>query len=165
MARSTEDTALADQRAIRVRRAELSDLASIVALDTKVTGIAKPEYLADLFERYRTRRAGERFFFIAESADSGEETQILGFVIGEIRAWEFGSAPCGWVIGISVDPGARSEHIGHALMTAISAAFRDAGITIMRTMISRKNHLLMSFFRGEGMMAGPYLQLEKELDR
>jgi len=34
----------------------------------------------------------------------------------------------------------------------------------VRTMISRGNHQLMSFFRGHGMMAGPYIQLESELD-
>jgi hypothetical protein len=31
-------------------------------------------------------------------------------------------------------------------------------------MISRKNHELLSFFRSEGLTAGPYLQLEKELN-
>ena len=34
----------------------------------------------------------------------------------------------------------------------------------MRTMVARDNRLHLLFFRGEGMMAGPYIQLEKELD-
>jgi len=34
----------------------------------------------------------------------------------------------------------------------------------MRTMVARANRLHLMFFRSEGMMAGPYLQLEKELD-
>ena len=34
----------------------------------------------------------------------------------------------------------------------------------MRTMMARDNHLLMSFFRSQGMMAGPYIELEKALD-
>jgi hypothetical protein len=31
-------------------------------------------------------------------------------------------------------------------------------------MVARDNHLHMTFFRSEGMMAGPYIQLEKDLD-
>jgi hypothetical protein len=33
----------------------------------------------------------------------------------------------------------------------------------MRTMVARDNQLHLLFFRGEGMKAGPYIQLEKEL--
>jgi hypothetical protein len=35
----------------------------------------------------------------------------------------------------------------------------------MRTMVPRQNQLHMAFFRSEGMVAGPYIQLEMELDR
>jgi hypothetical protein len=31
-------------------------------------------------------------------------------------------------------------------------------------MVARDNRLHLLFFRSEGMMAGPYIQLEKELD-
>jgi hypothetical protein len=34
----------------------------------------------------------------------------------------------------------------------------------MRTMVARDNRLHLMFFRGEGMMAGPYIQLEKDID-
>ncbi len=156
----SQATAPARSAAFHVRRAEDADLAKVIALDMEVTGVAKDAYWADLHERYATRRPGERFFFVAESAD---KRQILGFVIGEIRAWEFGSEPCGWVFGVSVDPEVREHGVGERLLETISAAFRDAGVGKMRTLISHGNHLLMSFFRSQGMMAGPYLQLERDL--
>ena len=31
-------------------------------------------------------------------------------------------------------------------------------------MLDRGNHLVLDFFRGQGMMAGPFIQLEKDLD-
>jgi hypothetical protein len=34
----------------------------------------------------------------------------------------------------------------------------------MRTMVARDNRLHLLFFRSQGMMAGPYIQLEKEVD-
>lgn len=143
---------------IAIRPAEVGDLDQVIALDERITGIGKRDYITDLFERYRTRRPDQRFFYVAES-----DGEVAGFVIGEIRAWEFGSQPCGWVFAISVDPDVREDGVGAALLDRISERFRAAGVSKIRTMISRNNHLLMSFFRSRGMMAGPYLQLEKDL--
>jgi hypothetical protein len=36
-------------------------------------------------------------------------------------------------------------------------------VTKLRTMVARDHPLPMRFFRGEGMVAGPYIQLEKDI--
>jgi ribosomal protein S18 acetylase RimI-like enzyme len=146
---------------ITIRRVRAADLDMIVALDERVTGTAKPEYWHDIYERYATRRVDERFFLVAEAE---AETPILGFIVGEIRGWEFGSEPCGWIFAFSVDPGIRQHGVGEKLFEAISAELKAAGVKTMRTMVARQNRLHMAFFRSEGMVAGPYIQLEKELD-
>jgi GNAT superfamily N-acetyltransferase len=138
-------------------------MAQIIALDERVTGLAKPDYWQDVFVRYGKRRLGERMFLVAADRQ-GPAAPILGFIIGEVRAWEFGSGPCGWVFALSVEPRARLHGIGQALLEALSAEFRKAGVDKMRTMVARGNQLHLLFFRSEGMMAGPYLQLEKNLD-
>jgi ribosomal protein S18 acetylase RimI-like enzyme len=147
---------------ISVRRAVAADLPEIVALDEAVTGLAKDAYWRDVFERYGEHRQDERFFLVAEAAD--DERRIAGFIIGEIRAWEFGSEPCGWVFAFSVRPEVRLKGVGRQLFAVLSKAFRHAGVRTMRTMVARDNTLHMMFFRSEGMMAGRYLQLEKSLD-
>ena len=147
---------------LQVRRARSEDINHVIALDERITGLAKPDYWLDIFERYGQRRLEERFFFVAES-DQQLET-ILGYVVGEIRGWEFGSTPCGWVFALSVDPDARLQHIGERLFEAISNEFRRAGVDKLRTMVARDNPLHMTFFRSEGMMAGPYIQLEKSIE-
>jgi len=145
-----------------IRRATRADLEGIVALDARITGIAKPDYWNDLFERYATRRLEERFFLIA---DVGHGTgRIVGYMIGEVRAWEFGSEPCGWIFAFAVDPEMRLQGIGERLFKDITERIRATGIRTIRTMVSRDNRLVMAFFRSEGMSAGPYIQLEMELD-
>ena len=146
-----------------VRRVRASDIADVIGLDERVTGLAKPDYWRDIFTRYGDRRLDERFFLVAEAA-AVETPAILGFIIGEVRAWEFGSAPCGWVFALSVEPRARLHGIGRALFDSIAVEFRKAGVGKMRTMVARDNRLHLMFFRSEGMMAGPYIQLEKELE-
>jgi ribosomal protein S18 acetylase RimI-like enzyme len=144
-----------------IRRVQGVDFADIMALDQQVTGRAKAEYWRDILGRFGQHRQVDRFFLVA---DSPGRKKVVGFIIGEIRAWEFGSAPCGWVFALSVDPAARLHGIGEALFDAISVEFRKAGVDKMRTMVARDNRLHLLFFRSEGMMAGPYIQLEKDLD-
>jgi ribosomal protein S18 acetylase RimI-like enzyme len=162
MAAREPNTADADKFTVRPVRA--ADVRQVIALDQRVTGLAKPAYWQDIFERYGRRRQAERHFLVAEARAKNDRMPILGFITGEVRAWEFGSAPCGWVFALSVEPRARQHGVGDALFGAISREFKKAGVTKMRTMVARDNRLHMLFFRGEGMMAGPYLQLEKELE-
>jgi GNAT superfamily N-acetyltransferase len=148
---------------ITVRPVRPADLQQVVALDAAITGVAKPGYWKRLIER--TSRAGlsEVHFLVAEGLLE-RDTGLLGFTEGEVRAWEFGSAPCGWVYVLSVQPDARLQGVGQLLLDALTAAFKRAGVTRMRTMVLRSDRLVMQFFRAAGMMAGPYLELEKELE-
>ncbi|MBZ0146980.1 MAG: GNAT family N-acetyltransferase [Pseudorhodoplanes sp.] len=150
--------------AVRVRRVQAADIPHVIALDTRVTRLAKATYWNDIFHRYGKQRRHERFFLVAENRTRRVESRVLGFIIGEIRAWEFGSAPCGWVFALSVEPKMRLHGIGSAMLDAISVEFKKAGVSKMRTMVARDGRLPLLFFRGEGMMAGPYIQLEKDLD-
>ena len=150
---------LARADALTVRPVEARDLDAVIALDAAVTGLSKPDYWYELFHRYGTRGRQQRFFFVADA-----DGRIDGSVLGEVRDWEFGSAPCGWVFGISVRPDARLEGIGTRLVQTIMAAFRRAGVTEVRTLLARDNTLVLSFFRSQGMMAAPFIALELDLD-
>ena len=89
--------------------------------------------------------------------------RVVGYIIGEVRDWEFGSPPCGWVFAISVDPQARLAGVGTRLLEAMSTVFRRAGVTKLRTLLARDNTLILSFFRAQGLMAGPLMSLERDL--
>jgi GNAT superfamily N-acetyltransferase len=144
--------------AARVRGVQPADLAQVVEIDAGITGLRKPAYWAEILQRYGSGRR-QRFFLVADAGG-----RIEGFVIGEVRDWEFGSPPCGWVFAISVRPDARLGGVGARLLEAISAGFRKLGVTKLRTMLSRDNQLILSFFRSQGMMAAPFIPLEKDLD-
>jgi GNAT superfamily N-acetyltransferase len=144
-------------RAVRIRPLMPRDHRAVVALDAANTGMAKPHYWRELFADYGRRRK-THFFLIAE-----EGAKLVGFIVGEIRAWEFGSVPCGWVLAAEVDAGARLRRIGTMLVEAIVDCFKRAGVRKLRTMLARDDLLNLRFFRSQGMMAGPFIQLEKEL--
>lgn len=164
LAMDTNAQATQTNAPVRVRRVQAADIPQVIALDTRVTKLAKAEYWDDVFRRYGRQRLHERFFLVAENRMNRADPHVLGFIIGEIRAWEFGSTPCGWVFALSVEPDMRLHSIGSALLKAISDEFKKAGVGKMRTMVARDGRLPLLFFRSEGMMAGPYIQLEKDLD-
>jgi ribosomal protein S18 acetylase RimI-like enzyme len=145
-------------RPIRVRGAQPADLDQVVQIDAEITRLPKPEYWAEILRRYGGGRP-QRFFLVADGEDG-----IQGYVVGDVRDWEFGSPACGWVFGIAVRPEARLGGIATRLLDAICEGFRHQGVTTVRTLLARDNHLVLSFFRSQGMMAAPFIALEKGLD-
>ena len=151
---------LADAGAsIAIRPVRRRDLDPVIALDAVVTGIEKRDYWESLYRRYGATTHPERRFLVAEV-----DRSVVGFVIGEVRDWEFGSPPCGWVFAIDVSPGARLGGVGTRLLQAMVGCFRAAGVAKVRTMLARDNTLILSFFRSQGMMAAPLIPLEMDVE-
>lgn len=143
----------------QVRAVRPEDLPQVVALDARVTGRRQAEAWQQVFRRYGVGGKGTRHFLVAVAGGA-----VLGFVVGEVRDWEFGSPRCGWVLSVEVDPEARQAGLGSALLQAITARFRRAGAHVVRTMLARDNTLILSFFRSQGMMASRLLLLEMDID-
>jgi ribosomal protein S18 acetylase RimI-like enzyme len=135
----------------KIRRARRGDLAQIVAIDERITGLRKPAYWAGILRRYKL------FLVLTEKA------KVQGYIVGEIRDWEFGSPPCGWVFGIGVRPDARLRGAGAELLAAMCEEFRSRGVDKVRTLLARQNSLVLAFFRSQGMMAAPFIALERDL--
>jgi ribosomal protein S18 acetylase RimI-like enzyme len=138
----------------KIRAARRADLAQVIEIDALITGLRKPAYWASVMKRY-----GGRFFLVLD-----EQGLIQGYVVGEIRDWEFGAPPCGWVFGLGVRPQARLAGIGTGLLDGLCERFRRAGVDTVRTLLARDNALVLAFFRSQGMMAAPFIALEKRLD-
>ncbi len=134
------------------------DLAQVIAIDATVTGLEKRDYWRSVYRRYGDSAQAGRQFLVADAGG-----HVVGFIIGEVRDWEFGSPPCGWVFAIDVKPDSRQAGIGARLLNAICASFRRAGVRKVRTMLGRDNTVVLSFFRSQGMMAGPFIPLEMDL--
>jgi ribosomal protein S18 acetylase RimI-like enzyme len=144
---------------LQIRPVEAADLDQVIAIDSEITGSEKPDYWVELFHRYGAARSRQRLFLVAEAGG-----EIQGFVMGEVRDWEFGAPPCGWVFGINVRADARLAGTGTRLLEAICAGFRRAGVDKVRTLVARDNSLVLSFFRSQAMMAAPVIPLEKDLE-
>jgi ribosomal protein S18 acetylase RimI-like enzyme len=144
--------------ALSIRTVRGDDMKAVIELDALVTGIKKRDYWNSLYLRHEKTPAIGQHFLVATAG-----TKVVGFVIGEVRDWEFGSPPCGWVLAIDVCPQARLLGAATQLLQALCQGFRRARVTKVRTLLARENTLILSFFRSQGMMISPFIPLEMDL--
>jgi len=152
-----ESQSVTESPSTLIRKALESDMPAIMTFDERSNKDANPRYWQEMFTRYGGDK-NQQLFLVCELGN-----EIVGFIIGEVRDWEFGSHPCGWVFALGVRPDIRLSGIATQMYAVICEYFRQAGVRKVRTMVARRNNDFHSFFRSQGMMAGPYVQLEKDL--
>jgi ribosomal protein S18 acetylase RimI-like enzyme len=146
-----------------VRALERGDLEDVVRIDALHTGARKPEYWERVFaDAFGDRVARPRVALAAE-ADAGARRSLAGYLLGDVRAFEFGSEACGWVFAVGVDPEHARQGIASALLDEAARRFAEGGIRRVRTMVRRNDVPVLSFFRASGFVAGPFTQLERDL--
>lgn len=138
-------------------RAEHLD--AVTRIDALHTGAAKPEYWREVFERFLDfRRERQRVGLVAE--DGGH---AVGYLLGEVRAFEFGSEPCGWIFGVGVEPARLRRGVAGLLLREARLEFHEMGVKTLRTMVRRNDVPVLSFFRAQGFVGGSFAQLEVSL--
>jgi ribosomal protein S18 acetylase RimI-like enzyme len=140
----------------RIRRLAASDLGRVQRIDAYHTGARKPAYWRQVFRDFLDPAMAHQRVGLAAQGPRG----LSGYLLGEVRAFEFGSEPCGWVFAVGVDPAALRQGVATALVTEACRRFREAGVTTVRTMVRRNDVPVLAFFRSSGFAGGPYVQLE-----
>jgi ribosomal protein S18 acetylase RimI-like enzyme len=141
---------------LRIRRLSRRDLEEVIRIDAIHTGAEQPEYWARLFREFLGRSPGHTRLGLA--ADVGGT--LAAFLFAEVRAFEFGSEPCGWILEVGVDPAFARAGLGTALLDDAVRELRETGVAKIRTMVRRTNIPVLTFFRTNGFSGGPYVQLE-----
>jgi ribosomal protein S18 acetylase RimI-like enzyme len=146
----------ATQVQVGIRPLEARDLDSVVRIDAIHTGAAQPAYWKRIF-RDALSSAGDRTRVGLAAEVRGV---FAGFLFGDVRAFEFGSEPCGWILEVGVDPRHARQGVGTALLEDACRRLRASGVSTIRTMVRRNDVPVLTFFRTNGFAGGPYVQLE-----
>jgi len=145
---------------LKVRALRADDLDEVVRLDGLCTGRRKAEYWERVFPDFLRRGRGPRRVGLAAEVGS----RLAGYLLGEVRAFEFGSEACGWVFAVGVDPEHLRSKVASDLLAEACRRFREAGISQVRTMVRRNDVPVLSFFRANGFVGGSFVQLELDLE-
>ncbi|MBI4803424.1 MAG: GNAT family N-acetyltransferase [Elusimicrobia bacterium] len=151
--------------AMRIRYLVGGDLDSIINI---VLGISRSagtdehkkavSYLRETALRHIERN--EPLMNLAAELDG----RLIGFIIGEVRAWEFGQTEkTGWINALGVDPKHRGKGAGKKLGEALLSNFRALGITRVRTLVNWYEGDLLSYFRMLGFNVFNMTPLEAKI--
>jgi ribosomal protein S18 acetylase RimI-like enzyme len=149
-------SAVAEQ--IRIRSLTELDVARIVAIDERLTGVYRPE----VWERrvmYYLRRDPDA----CQVAEMGGK--LVGFMLSDLRGGEFGlEETSGWIERFGVDPDFQGRSIGRRLFEAVVDHMKRRGATAMRTLVEQSDSDLASFLRAVGFKNAPLTALEMRID-
>jgi ribosomal protein S18 acetylase RimI-like enzyme len=150
---------------VKIRPLSLENIKDIVRIEKRIEGklgIINEERMEYLREatRYNIERSDPMLSLGAELDEN-----IVGFIIGEIRIWEFGiGEKTGWIRILGVDPDFQRRGIGRKLGEALLEHFERRGIKRVRTMAEWYTGDLISFFKSLGFNMLNMIPLEKELN-
>ena len=151
---------------VKIRPLSLDNIKDIVRIEKRIEGklgIINEERMEYLKEatRYNIERSDPMMSLGAELDEN-----IVGFIIGEIRIWEFGiGEKTGWIRILGVDPDFQRRGIGRKLGEALLEHFERRGIKRVRTMAEWYTGDLISFFKSLGFNMLNMIPLEKELNK
>ncbi len=149
-----------ERTVIPVRDIRRGDLDEIVRIDALRSGAAKPRYWSSVLSAFLD--AGPEPLRVGLVVEESE--RMVGYLLGEVRAFEFGSEPCGWVFAVGIDPRDARGGVASALLDEACRRFGEAGVARVRTMVRRNHVEVLSFFRANAFVGGSFVQLERDLE-
>ncbi len=143
-----------------LRKIRGDDRDAIIAIDAIHSGDHKPDYWHDRLRTFLKKSSKQQIILGYVAVLEGE---VVGYILAEGRAWEFGSPLCGWIFAIGVNPDCGRKGVGLALCQEVCRKFKSLGVNTVRTMVRRDDIDVLSFFRASGFRAGPFIELELEI--
>jgi ribosomal protein S18 acetylase RimI-like enzyme len=145
------------EKNVYVRSLEKNDLASIVNIEERVTGIARRDYWEkriEISEAIRPHWAS----LVAEL-----DNRVVGFVFGRAGELEFGlPGTVAWIEIIGVDPAYRRHGIARTLLDRFTASAEDHGIKTIFTLVNNDQPEMKDFFNRLGFAQGKMQHFQKE---
>lgn len=146
------------QTGARIRPLDELDISAIVRIDERIGGIYRPEIWEQRVGFYLRRDPGA-------SQVAEVDGKVVGFMLGDLRAGEFGlEEPSGWIERFGLDPAHRGRDLGKTMFAAIRGHFQEAGVKTIRTLADRTDTRVGGFLDALGFSASALQALEIRLD-
>lgn len=165
---------LADARR-RVRPAGRHDVPGVVDLRVRFLGERarlemKPGIPADVRARCEALipvwlGQDERLLLVAQGAEPG--APLAGYALGLVSVWPplFRRTRVGEVQELFVDPAARGQGLGRALLTVLSASLRARGVEVLRAPVAARDAESHKRFAGLGYRPWQHVLVRRSDER
>lgn len=139
---------------VTVRRMRTQDADAVLRINEKITGRPyEAQWTSKIIDDITRNPLG---CLVAE-----EGGEIVGFILGDIRGWEFAIPKSGWIEIVGVDPRYQGKGVARALIDTLHAYFRNNNVSRIMTMVNWNDGGLVGFFRALGFERSEFIILEK----
>jgi ribosomal protein S18 acetylase RimI-like enzyme len=150
--------------AVAIRFLGMDDLEDILRIQEKIVGEPQSDNADKLASLKDTTvyhlQHGDPLMHLGAEIDK----KLVGFVIGEVRRWEFGrSEMTGWILILGVDPEYHGMGVGRKLGATLLEHFRKKNVRKIQTLVEWHDGDLISYFKSLGFGLLQMLPLEKEI--
>ena len=141
---------------VTVRIMKYEDLDSIIDIDAKVLGRARPDYWALKVELAEKRAMAS---LVAEA-----DGKVVGFILGDASGWEYGvPESVGWIDTIGVLPEYQKKGVARALLEEMVSNLRKVGVEKIYTLVDLNDSRLIHFFTTNQFSPSQTINLERNL--
>ena len=139
---------------VTVRRMRTQDADAVLRINEKITGRPyEAQWASKIIDDITRNPLG---CLVAEEGGT-----IVGFILGDIRGWEFAIPKSGWIEIVGVDPRFQGKGVARALIETLHAYFRNNKVSRVMTMVNWNDGGLVGFFRALGFERSEFIILEK----
>lgn len=139
---------------VTVRRMHTQDTDAVLRINEKIIGRPhEAQWESRIIDSLTRNPLG---CLVAES-----EGKIVGFILGDIRGWEFAIPKSGWIEIVGVDPEYQGRGVARVLIEKLGMYFRNHNVDRIMTMVNWNDVDLVGFFRALGFERSEFIILEK----
>ena len=144
---------------LSIRPLTTGDLDAIVEIDRKVLGKVRRD-----FWRKKIELPNPRYPLSGLVAEL--EGKVIGFIVGEVSGWEFGSPETvGWISTIGVDPDYQHRGVARKLSQEFIKNLKAIGVSVVYTLVNWSDWDILKFFRAMGFTrGGEMINLELKIE-
>jgi ribosomal protein S18 acetylase RimI-like enzyme len=149
---------------VTIRFLGMNDLEDILRIQEKIIKEQKSNSLDRLVSLKDTTvfrlQQGDPLLNLGAEIDG----KLVGFVLGEVRRWEFGRGELtGWILILGVEREYQGMGVGRKLGTTLLDHFQKKNVEKVRTLVEWFEGDLISYFKSLGFNLLNMLPLEKEI--
>ncbi len=143
---------------IRIRQLAEGDVPAIERVEKAIT---KSPRTSSLGKHIRAQlHHGDAKACLAAEVDG----KFAGFVIGDVRPWEFGEdRDVGWIKVVGVNPAFQGQGVGKALGETLLKYFKEKGVARVRTLVEWHAGDMITYFKTLGFDRSDLIPLERGL--
>ena len=142
---------------ITIRKMEPRDEKYVIAIDQKIIGPGRSESWQQRVFAYLER------YYPPISHVAEQNGLVVGFIIGDVRGWEYGMPSGAWIDIMGVAPDFQGHGIGRRLIDAFVDQCRSQRIKSVHAWTREGDDRLQSYFEGLGFKRGSLVEYAREV--